>query len=676
MEHIPDLSNAAYVGLCLEIGTATEVRFRRETLDTACDIKMCLDHIKGERMNYTGSYREGFRFLSSDTDIMSWHSNYIVICDISQIKYTNLPQQSMFLMDCSAVTPGYTKLRSIQGMIIKNDKYYFSSSLFRKFTLKCLQMGIGEGFYIEHGPCSSFIYGDTEIDLLTCLKSDFWPYTAQPWIQRCIQTGWPSDITVNQIVNSGFHLAPIASSDNDVEWRISFSDAEQKIIYSFNHCQFLCYGLLKIFLKEVISVKNSTSPMCSYFLKTAMFWVIQNDKTIIWRPNNLLHCFWNSFKLLVHWIYTGYCPNFFIPENNMFKEKVTGYTQSLLFEQMYDLYNEGIQCILRCTTIQPHLKVAIEDKMRIFKTNENSIRSTSWLEQKFFENLVNLIIMPRGSPRNLLLLLNQIELLLKQSMTPHRAVTIQYITAATLHKIAMSIQDRVDNKFIKTNRDIYLSKMTALSLLKVSCNIGTVSEMIYLAMYHYRNCQHEQSIMCLNRVMIGMRAPYTFFSSVSSTRHYECALEGMSLSRKMKKAVIDRIVLRHECTYINELVLEQKMNTVYENSAGQTGDLRISPLVMLYMLLILNSHKLGVRVMSVYCLHILQTMLLTDNREYESLFPEDIHWQMLGICQQICGYHADALRSFLRSLKEEPFHRISRATCLRMLLSIFLLQSS
>lgn len=162
MEHIHRLSNAAYVGLCLEIGTATEVRFRRETLDTACDIKMCLDHIRGGRLNYTGSYREGFRFSSSDTDMMTWRFEDKVICDISQIKYTNCSQEIVFLMDCTTVTPGFTKLRSLQnipfGTIIENDKCYFSSSLFRKSMLKCLQMGNEVGIYIEHGPCSNFFF--------------------------------------------------------------------------------------------------------------------------------------------------------------------------------------------------------------------------------------------------------------------------------------------------------------------------------------------------------------------------------------------------------------------------------------------------------------------------------------------------------------------------------------
>ena len=55
------------------------------------------------------------------------------------------------------------------------------------------------------------------------------------------------------IVNKGYHVVPIGSSPNRYkEWRVSFSVAEQNLKYFMNYCQFQCYGLLKVFLKEVI----------------------------------------------------------------------------------------------------------------------------------------------------------------------------------------------------------------------------------------------------------------------------------------------------------------------------------------------------------------------------------------------------------------------------------------
>lgn len=47
-------------------------------------------------------------------------------------------------------------------------------------------------------------------------------------------------------------VMPIGSKliddESELEWRLSFSLAEQQLVYLFNHTQFLCYGMLKTFL--------------------------------------------------------------------------------------------------------------------------------------------------------------------------------------------------------------------------------------------------------------------------------------------------------------------------------------------------------------------------------------------------------------------------------------------
>lgn len=674
-KHSRRLSNAVYRGLCLIIGTATEVEFRRETVETADDIHMYLVHKDTPCFRHVGSYREGFRIPSSDLDYIVFSLNEGII-KISEIQIITSEHKRECPIECDTLMPGYAKLRSsiskFKGScIIENGKYYLSSSFYRKMWVKslninALKIGI---LWFEHGPCCTFKEVDQERDFAVCLKFDFWPDVAQPWAQRCIQKGWPTTTQVDQIVSSGFYVAAIGScSENVTEWRISFSDAELRIICSFNHCQFLCYGLLKFLIKEVINEKNSNSPLCSYFLKTTLFWVIQNDRTLKWTPDNFLHCFWNSFKLLIHRVYTGYCPHFFIPENNLFKEKVVGHTQSLLFDQLYGLYNEGaVQCILMCPSMLPHLGVAFLDKTQLFETDEKHIWTISWLEMCFFKSLRELEMDIVFTSKDLTLKLDRIELLLNDSMNPYRTVTLQYITATTLQRIAMTIQNREDNSFLN-NRDMYMSKKIAISLLKLSCTIGNVSDILYLAMYYYRNRHFKKSIMCLNRMMLKMQDPCSFFYLPCEHEDYQRALDGMPLTKKMKKTLIDPITLQNYCTYVHELALEQKVTRV--------RTLYISPLVMLLMLLILNYHKLGNSTRSFQYIQTLNTLLHSDDAEYIFIFHKDWLWQILGICQQTCGYHIDALRSYLRSLheKKENCVGIRPATYLRMLLSIFLYQ--
>ncbi|XP_061190451.1 uncharacterized protein LOC133198370 [Saccostrea echinata] len=351
MYHIPRLSEMLYVGLCNEIGSPSEVRFRREVMDTVEVVKKPLYIMKGLYTLKSGSHRDGFRLITSDEDWMLWAPEHKVICDLSQISLYRIPQHTVILMECDDLPPGFTRLNLlsplnnantciISSCVAKKKDIYISSALFRFNNLQFLQTR--HAFFassIPHGPSSNIKELDYEGDYVFCFRSHHRPTIALPWIQRCRQQGWPSGIVVSDIISGGFHVVPIGSTpENGEEWRISFSQAEQKLVYSMNHCQFLCYGLFKFFLNEVINSQNNNPVLCSYFIKTVVFWAIQSDNSLTWNPDNLLSHFWKCFKLLIYWIRIGECPNFFIPENNMFRVKVIGSLQTSLFSQLYDLY--------------------------------------------------------------------------------------------------------------------------------------------------------------------------------------------------------------------------------------------------------------------------------------------------------------------------------------------------
>lgn len=138
--------------------------------------------------------------------------------------------------------------------------------------------------------------------------------------KRCALHNWPPYHVLNDIIKHGCHLVPVGSKilvdGNELKWRTYFSLAEQKLVYSMNHAQILCYVLLKTFLKEVVNRDMEEPFLCSYFMKTTIFWFIQQGHST-WYPNDLLHCFWKCFKYLLQSVYHGVLSNFFIPQNNM-----------------------------------------------------------------------------------------------------------------------------------------------------------------------------------------------------------------------------------------------------------------------------------------------------------------------------------------------------------------------
>ncbi|XP_062591503.1 uncharacterized protein LOC134252995 [Saccostrea cucullata] len=343
MNHISRLSESVYVGLCREVGSPTEVRIRREVMDTTeglnrpvyimrgfdrmisgsrregfrmitsdidwmlwypdakviCDLsQICLrrevtdttevvrqpvDTMNGLNVMRSGSRREGFRLSTSDVDDMFWPSHHKVISDLSKINLCRIPQHTMILMEYDDLPPGFTRLilmsqsnnpEIISSCVVMNNITYISSTLFRDNHLLFLKTSTFPiTTAVPHGPCSTYsLFQGKEADFAFCFQSHRWPTSAIPWIQRCSEQRWPDQNTVSDILRGGFHIVPIGSKpENELEWRISFSRAEQKIVYTMNHCQFLCYGLFKIFLKEVINCQPNSSILCSYFIKTILF---------------------------------------------------------------------------------------------------------------------------------------------------------------------------------------------------------------------------------------------------------------------------------------------------------------------------------------------------------------------------------------------------------------------
>lgn len=683
MTNVPRLSTNVYEGLCGEVGTSTEVRFRREVIDTSEDL---LGNILYEKRYYkiklSGSYREGFRLKTSDIDVMRWCLSNKVICNPSQICLYRNPQHTVILMECDDLPPGFTRLKLIvsdlyhESRLESNDRLYISNYFSTKYMCKPLQ---STDFHrnFQHGPALSMVSASLEIDVVSCLKADHWPDKAKPWIKRCQQSGWPVETVVSEIVNSGCHIVPIGStSDEMLEWRISFSNSEQMIVCSLNHCQFICYGLLKIFLKEVINEQSKSQVLCSYFMKTVLFWVIQNDRTLKWTPDNLLFCFWNCFKLLIHWVNTGCCPNFFIPQNNMFKVKVTGRAQAALFDQLYEFYANGIECLCLSPTL---VQLCFSDA--IINKNLPSMQETSiYLKDvHVLEELqtIGKILLPCyvKNSEEAVVLMNRIELFLRGNITKYQAAIVQYMTTLIIRYAGMIQQRKLQKKLCR--KHTYLAKKYACSLLKFSSAIGGVPEHLYLAMFYYGNGQYEQSLRCTQRAS-------------------SYPVEVKSFSAMLKKCIIYNINLDTRDTFFSELVIEQKAN---EEISGEFGELFIPFNVMLHMLLTLNYHKFGDTDKSQRYLQDLHTLLHRGKKSdvpivyveedpcldvsltihddpYDYEMYADISWQILGICQHICGDYLGALKSYQRSLESKSYHRIRRATYLRMLLSVFAVTQS
>lgn len=104
-------------------------------------------------------------------------------------------------------------------------------------------------------------------------------------------------------------------------------------------------------------------------------------------------------------------------------------------------------------------------------------------------------------------------------------------------------------------------------MLKLSAKFGSISDMLYVAMFYYKTIRTRKSFKCIrdykNRVSASI-----FYDNSQVDRHmYTDAVGGKSWSTKRREAVASDIKLINTVIYIDELLPVQQL-------ARQTGILK------------------------------------------------------------------------------------------------------
>ena len=317
-----------YENLIKVVGSEMDIRIRQ-------NVFLIKDKVSSKRNAYiqqvsSGSLAEGLDLTGSDMDVMIILNNFRVI---QNVQHMNFPSPcTTLLMEYDMQCPGFTRLKVIAWGDLERKypshecfdktKYgYFLSNI--SFIGKIIQ---GNAHYRSsvHGPCLTDKY--KAVDVAYCLHMHFWPRQAEQWIYRHRPGQWPPDILIDEIVKYGCMLVAIGPREvehNELLWRISFSMAERQLSHAMNYTQILCYALLKLSLKNIIDKYDKCKGLlCSYFMKTTVLWLSEDISINTFQLQNVFHCYLLCLDKLITWVKCCYCPNYFIPEHNMFHEKI------------------------------------------------------------------------------------------------------------------------------------------------------------------------------------------------------------------------------------------------------------------------------------------------------------------------------------------------------------------
>ena len=311
---------------------------------------------------YTGSKAEGLDLPGSDDDFMLDINDELNIKMMQTVQDTyGSPSQNIFHVCTKHVPPGFAILRlgihCSSSVLLRlsqriNGVPHLSSVLFNSlFMRERLQNENQTNATVAIQGQSLERWGQYEdksgsgTDRVPSTHCPFWPSGAEEWIQRPRHYGWPTSSDIADITNFGCLLVPVGhplSPRKEMEWRISFSVAERTLVWAFNNVQIQCYAILKIILKEFVKVKCSPQiyVLCSYFIKTFLFWKFENTETLFWRAENFRD---NIIFLLIEFrqcIQEGILKHYFFPRFNLLSIKLTRDAQ----KELLQLFGTIIQC--------------------------------------------------------------------------------------------------------------------------------------------------------------------------------------------------------------------------------------------------------------------------------------------------------------------------------------------
>ena len=356
--------HSIYLSMLLDdvIGTQEIIEIRKDL----CKIKDCdMSAAYACKHYFTGSKAEGLDLPGSDQDFML-DINYDFCMKLEVVEHEPSIKESckkhLFVMVTDNVHPGFTMLRNTSptgyGLLLDsfqdvNGSHFLSSCLVVRNLLsrhECRTKSIKiQGPSLEHTA--------EDLDMVSSIHCSFWPSSASEWVRRTRSNGWPCIYLIKKIVDFGFHLVPIGypcSSTNLIEWRISFSIAERYLVWSFNHTQMQMYAILKLIQKEFIKVNCSTENyvLCSYFIKTFLFWKFEETDYHFWRPENFRDCLIYLLTEFCTTIKLGTLKHYFIPSFNLLEVKLTRHAQIELLQLLDSVIQYDINIIGQCKTLK------------------------------------------------------------------------------------------------------------------------------------------------------------------------------------------------------------------------------------------------------------------------------------------------------------------------------------
>ncbi|XP_053375493.1 uncharacterized protein LOC128547289 [Mercenaria mercenaria] len=292
--------------------------------------------------NIVGSRRDGIAMETSDTDVMQIHHG--VTCSSNALDFDKEDEKCCLLLDCDAAPPGYAFLtlnkhcdsngkyfKDIENAVVhRRDRKYLSSekymSLMEKQQTASRRGWFGGNVVIgtRKGPAipKTLDALGIETDLVGAFSSSY-EEGLKRWKDKERPYNWPSKTDVRSAAQLPVYVVAVGkhgTTDEDLQWRISFNAAEMLLVQSLNDSQTKVFVMMRLLAKHVIT------PVCpditSYVVKNVVLHLAEQFPLKEFRRDTLIDRFFDCLKYLRNCIEKQRLPSYMNPERNLLHRKL------------------------------------------------------------------------------------------------------------------------------------------------------------------------------------------------------------------------------------------------------------------------------------------------------------------------------------------------------------------
>ena len=373
-----------------------------------CRLQDCmLSCIARTGIYYTGSKAEGLDLPGSDEDYMyDINNKFNIRVTQSLLAIPEISDSDLLYLSTEDTPPCFATLRFMNQIKhhkllpvsrnIKGNPHLSSDLLVQKELLNSQRNQGACEKHTRQGPSvelwSEFHRSDPGTDNVPSVHCPFWPKDATEWIKRPRRYEWPTAREISSIVEFGCHLVPVGhphSSLKGMQWRISFSIAERILVWSFNHMQMQCYAMMKIILKEFIKVRCNpqNQVLCSYFIKTFLFWEFESNELHFWRRDNIRECITYLMTKFSQCLREGVIRHYFFPKFNLLSIKLTREAQIELLHLLDIVVQSNIGIMKKCRTLRTIWTEFLNSNGRMNNSKRNLLRKNELTNDECMKTL-------------------------------------------------------------------------------------------------------------------------------------------------------------------------------------------------------------------------------------------------------------------------------------------------